>query len=342
MVQDAYKRLYAPFGGKEIVTTGAREPAQITSMNQGTSASLHQQAEAYDKLPDSNPTISKLLHGQAVNFDFAVENARNLATQKKGETVTSLGPAEAAAAGLKTTAEEAAKFNPNTPAGLLNIQKAQQDLIDKKYANADKRLRTLFDEGKTPDGEELNLVNAAPEMLVDQRTGKPIPKNMLSTMKPTQQESNRADFAKSTLHVLDTIDRLRDQGKVPNGPISGLTAKHLAAVGLGSDSQEALDLIGFGSSAATGAHVGGRFNQEIMKKMDTMLSINMNDAQFSGAERAIREVMVPYATNGGRMSVDEYKHNLMTMPQYRGGVKGQVTGFDKDGRPLWIPAPVGQ
>jgi len=337
MVQDAYKRLYAPFGGKEIVTTGSREPAQITSMNQGTSASLHQQAEAYDKLPDSNPTISKILHGQAVNFDFAVENARNLATQKKGETVTSLAPAEAAAAGLKTTAEEAAKFDPNTPAGLLNIQKAQQDLIDKKYANADKRQRTLFDEGKAPDGETLNLTNAAPEMLVDQKTGQPIPTKMVSTMKPTQQESNRADFAKSTLHILDTIDKLRAQGKVPNGPITGLTAKHMAAVGLGSDSQEALDLIGFGSSASTGAHVGGRFNQEIMKKMDTMLNINMNDAQFTGAENAIREVMTPYATNGGRMSVAEFKQSAMATPKYRNGVKGHIIGFDKDGRPQWVP-----
>jgi hypothetical protein len=283
-----------------------------------------------------------LLHGQSASFDLAVENSRQLASSKKSQTITENAPSEAAAAGQKTAAEEAAKFDPNTPAGLLNISKAQQDLIDKKYSNADKKQRTLFDEGKTPDGEVLNLSNAAPEMLVDQKTGQPIPTKMLSTMKPTQQESNRADFAKSTLHILDTIDKLRAQGKVPNGPLTGLTAKHLAAVGLGGQSQEALDLIGFGSSAATGAHVGGRFNQEIMKKMDTMLSINMNDAQFSSAEQGIRDVMAPYATNGGRMSVDEYKRNLMSVPQYRGGVKGQVTGFDKNGKLLWVPAPVGQ
>lgn len=155
--------------------------------------------------------------------------------------------------------------------------------------------------------EKLTVDNAPDEMLIDARTGNPIPIKMMSTLKPTQQESNRADFAASALHTLSIIDKLKAEGKLPNGPISGLTAQKLAAVGLGDKSQEGIDLLGFASSASTGAHVGGRFNIEIMNKMDKMLNMNMNDAQFAAAEQAIRDVMEQYVEQGGRMTVAQWK-----------------------------------
>ena len=190
----------------------------------------------------------------------------------------------------------------------------------------------MWDEGQNPyTGEKLNLTNAPDTMMVD-RSGQPIPFKMLSTMKPTQQENNRADFAKSTVHILDIVDGLRQRGKPPNGPISGLTAKTLAKFGLGSNSQEAIDLVGFAQSASTGAHVGGRFNVPIMQKMDTMLNMNMNDEQFLAAEQGIRDVMQPYAESGGRITVGEYKHNLIGSVQVlKDGRKVKVTGFDKNG-----------
>jgi hypothetical protein len=130
---------------------------------------------------------------------------------------------------------------------------------------------------------------------------------MLSKMAPSQQETNRADFAKSVLHTLDLLDDLKKQGKVLNGPITGITADFLAKWGLSGDSQEARDLLKFAQSAATGAHVGGRFSQEIMHKMDTMIGMNMNDTQFAAAEQGIRDVMKPYADQGGRMTVGELR-----------------------------------
>lgn len=127
MFMDAQKRLYAPFGGKEIVTTGARTPDQITSMNSGSSASLNQQAVAYDKLPDANPTVSKLLHGQATNFDAAVDNYRDLATKGKIAGIAATAPSEAAASALKTASDELAKEG--TPGGqaALAEKKAQTE-----------------------------------------------------------------------------------------------------------------------------------------------------------------------------------------------------------------------
>lgn len=356
MVQDTYKRLYSPFGGKEVVTTGARTPDQIVSMNAGSSAALRQQADAYDKMPDPNPTVSKLLHNQATNFDFEVERQRANASGAKSTTTTENAPAEAAAAGKKTTAEEAAKFDPTTPAGLLNVQKAQQDLIDKKYSNQDKFTKTLSDEGAATDpttGKQvtLNLLNAPPEALVDQRTGQPIANKQLSTMKPTQQESNRADFAKSVLHILDVVDKQRAAGTAPNGPLKGRTAKELAAMGLGDEkSQQVINELSLGVSAATGAHVGGRFNEEIMKKMDTLMNLNMNDSQLTGAEEGIRTVMTPYATNGGRMSVSEYTQTpmgQMKVAQIKGTLKtasapGKPPLMSVDGGQTWQPMPTAQ
>lgn len=196
----------------------------------------------------------------------------------------------------------------------------------------------MWDEGQNPyTGEKLNLSNAPDTMMID-RSGQPIPFKMLSTMKPTQQENNRADFAKSTLHILDIVDGLRQRGKLPNGPITGLTAKTLAKFGLGSDSQEAIDLIGFAPSASTGAHVGGRFNVPIMQKMDTMLNMNMNDEQFLAAEQGIRDVMQPYAESGGRVTVGEYKANLMGQIKITNGKPMKVTGFDKNGNVILGPA----
>jgi dsDNA-binding SOS-regulon protein len=339
MVQDTYKSLYAPFGGKEVVTTGARSPEQITSMNAGTSAGLHQRADKYDKLTDANPSISKLLQGQAISFDNEVERQRGLAAAAKSTTIQATASAEAAAAAQKMGAEEAEKFNVHTPAGLLNVQKAQQDLLDKKMGNVEKSQKQLFEIGIAPDPADptkqlkLNLSTpGAEEMLVDERTGQPIPTKNVNAVKPTMQETNRADFAKSTLHILDKLDDLKKQGKLPNGPFSGVSAENMAKLGFGKeDAQTALDLISLGQSASTGAHVGGRFNQEIMEKMSHVISINMNDSQFQGAEDALRFVMGGYVRDGGRESVTAYKQHMLGQTKSVNGKEYAISGFDPSG-----------
>ena len=332
MVMDAYKRLYSPYGGESVV--GGDSPSQVSSKNAGTAASLHQRADAYAKSPDANETVAKLLQTQADTFDTAVEDARQKAQAGVNKSTTEGAPAEAAAAKLKKEGELAADIDPSTAAGRLNLQQKQQDLLDKKYSNATQQQRALFDEGKDPmSGQTLNLSNAPDEFMVDERTGQPIPTKMLSTLKPTQQESNRADFANSTLHTMDLIDQLKQSGKLPNGPLTGLTEKSLAKAGLSSgDAQQAISYIALAQSAATGAHVGGRFNKDIMAKMGTLLNLNMNDGQFAGAETALRNVMTPYAQQGGRESVGQYKANLMGQTKVVNGKTYAVTGFDKNGQ----------
>jgi hypothetical protein len=156
--------------------------------------------------------------------------------------------------------------------------------------------------------EHLNVENAPDEFLIDSRTGKPIPQNMVATLKPTQTELNRADFAKSVLHSLDKLVELQKAGKLPNGPVSGLSAQALAKAGVGkADAQEALNYISLVQSAATGAHVGGRFSLPVLNKMQGLIGINMGTDQFGGAVASIRDVMGQYVNQGGRMTVGEYK-----------------------------------
>lgn len=141
---------------------------------------------------------------------------------------------------------------------------------------------------------------------------------------PTSQRARCTSWTSSTVFV--------SVANFQNGPTTGLTAKTLAKFGSGSDSQEALDLVGFAQSASTGAHVGGRFYVPIMQKMDKMLNMNMNDEQFLAAEQGIRDVMQPYAESGGRITVGEYQHNLIGSVQVlKDGRKVKVTGFDKSG-----------
>lgn len=237
----------------------------------------------------------------------------------------------------KTSAEELAKQN--TPQGRATLAKTLAEATKAKAEAAGAGTEKLWADGQNPvTGEKLNLSNAPDEMLLDSRTNQPIPFKMLSTMKPSMQETNRSDFAGSVLHSLDQIDQLRAAGKLPNGPLSGLTAKALSKAGLGDeDAQKALNFISFAQSAATGAHVGGRFSSEIMDKMNHMISINMNDSQFKGAEDSIRDVMTQYVKQGGRQTVGEFKHDMIGSVVSVRGQRVKVTGFDKNGNIQGVP-----
>ncbi len=192
-----------------------------------------------------------------------------------------------------------------------NTQKETQTRLDAaaKTQAEGKDVEAMYKNGVNPiTKEKLSLDNSPDEFLVDQRTGNPIPTAMLSTVKPTMQEINRHDFATSVLHSLDEIDKLQKAGKLPNGPLSGLTQQKLSKAGMSTENaQEALNFISFAQSAATGAHVGGRFSLPVMEKMNGMIGLNMNSNEFKGAEESIRDVMGQYKQNGGRMTVAEFK-----------------------------------
>lgn len=182
----------------------------------------------------------------------------------------------------------------------------------------------------TKQHPKLTLDNAPDSFLVNTSTGQPIPAKMVASLAATQTEKNRADFAASVLHTLDNIDKLRDTNNLPNGPISGITTGILAKAGLGSaDAQKALNDIALATSAATGAHVGGRFSVPVMEKMQGLLKLNMNDSQFKGAEDSIRDVMNNYVANAGRYTVGQWKElpeaeRQQIMSEGR-GARGQVS-----------------
>lgn len=201
--------------------------------------------------------------------------------------------------------------------------------------------KNMFDYGVNPaNKEKLTIDNAPDEMLVNSKTGQPIPFKMLSTLKPSQMESNRADFARSAIHSLDKIDEILKAGEVKYGQgfATGPLDKIMAKVGLGQEyQQELLNYLTFAQSAATGAHVGGRFNVPIMDKMGTTVTVGMNLNQLRGAIDSIKDVMQQYTDQGGRLTVQQYKElpdkeRKRLQGQGQGAESGEVI-YDEKGTP---------
>jgi len=253
----------------------------------------------------------------------AQKKALDDAKEEKAPSIDSVPKAQAAL----DTATIALRKNPKDPdlqqaikdatsrrdnlVEIENKQKQTQARLDAaaRTQAEGKDVESMYKTGKNPiTGERLSLDSAPDEFLVDQRTGKPIPTSMLTAVKPTPQEINRHDFAGSVLHSLDQLDGLQRAGKLPNGPLRGLTQEKLSKVGMSTeDAQQALNFISFAQSAATGAHVGGRFSLPVMQKMQGMIGLNMNSNEWKGAEESMRDVMNQYYQNGGRMTVAEFK-----------------------------------
>jgi len=69
-----------------------------------------------------------------------------------------------------------------------------------------------------------------------------------------------------------------------------------------------------------------------------LLSLNANDQQFEGQEKALRDVMTPYSQQGGRETVAQYKNEIIGSTQtLKNGTKVQVTGIDKNGNLVGTP-----
>lgn len=305
-------------------------------------ASRKQMLAAYEKHmdasgnADADPAVVSQLKA---SVDF-LQNAQDDMAKSKSQSTLSSGPlTEDLARTITTSPEGTPGVTPERRKQAAQfVQQVQQDRMNQATAQAKaegKGTEAMYQMGTDPISHaKLNLANAPDEFLVDSRSGQPIPLRLMTTMGPDMTEKNRADFAGSVIHSLDQIDQLRTAGKLPNGPIQGLTEKALAKAGMGSsDAQAALNFISFAQSASTGAHVGGRFSLPVLQKMSDLVKLNMNDSQFSGAEASIRNVMNQYVQQGGRESVAQYKERVLSAPPVK--IKGKLAkavGFDKNGQ----------
>ena len=244
-----------------------------------------------EKGQEAQPVPAEIVAG--ARHDFAVRNP-NLAAAAVDSYVRQLGPRPTYGE-YNRISEEAGK----TSDRVTNQALARNKLSDQEATQ-------LFNNGRVGD-TKLTLENASDEMLVDQHTGEPIPWRALSKLAPTMQESNRADFADTVLRTADTLQKMKQAGVLPNGPITGVTAQMLAKAGMSTEAAgKALVDIGLMQTAATGAHVGGRFSVPVMEKMNKLIGLNMNDSQFMGSMNALTDIMQHYKDKGGRISVKEW------------------------------------
>lgn len=185
-------------------------------------------------------------------------------------------------------------------------KKAAQDARSRAIADgAD--VQAMFRFGRNPiTGETLNLDNAAPSMLVDPK-GNVIPQDLVSTYKPTAQERQTADTARQVLAISAGLRQAVQQNPNLAGPLSGRSKQGLSKLGLGdAQAQKYLDDLAFLSSAATKMHTG-RFSNEILKKMDSLIKPGMNPDQFGGALDSITGVAQRYADEDRLTTVADWK-----------------------------------
>jgi len=240
----------------------------------------------------------------------AVHN--QLAADKKNATEFSVIDSEAKANAVLASPN---KFTRDQVSSAQNFLKLTQQQGARKAAE-DARARAVA-EGKDTEamlktgvnpitGEKLSLANAPDSMLVDSK-GRPVPQNLQSFYKPSQNERQTADTARQALAI--SADLRAAVQKNPNlvGPLLGNSKSGLAKLGLGdAEAQKFLDDISFLQSASTKVHTG-RFSAEILHKMGNMIKPGMNAQQFVGGLNSIDEVMQRYSKEDQLVTVADFK-----------------------------------
>jgi hypothetical protein len=227
-------------------------------------------------------------------------------------------------------------------------RKAAQDARARAIAEGTD-VQAMFRFGKNPiTGEALSLDNAAPSMLVTS-AGQVIPQDLVSTYKPTSQERQTADTARQVLQISAGLQA--ELNKNPNlaGPLSGRSKSAIAKLGYGdAQAQKFLDDIEFLRSASVKMHTG-RFSNEILKKMNSLIQPGMNSDQFQGALSSINDVASRYADEDRLTTVSDYKQRTATPmnPTPATGRQVQIPagaqiGRDGQGRVVGYKLPNGQ
>jgi hypothetical protein len=170
-----------------------------------------------------------------------------------------------------------------------------------------KDVEAMFKTGVNPiTKERLSLDNAPDGALVDSK-GRPVPQNMTSFYKPSQNERQTADTARQALAISADLRAAIQKNPALVGPLLGNSKEGLAKLGFGTEqAQKFLDDISFLQSASTKVHTG-RFSSEILKKMGNMIKPGMNPQQFVGGLNSIDEVMNRYAQEDKLVTVADFK-----------------------------------
>jgi hypothetical protein len=228
----------------------------------------------------------------------AVHN--QLAADKKNATEFSVIDSESKANAVLASPNKFTRDQVSSAQNFLKLtqqqgaRKAAEDARSRAVAEG-KDTEAMLKTGVNPiTGEKLSLANAPDSMLVDSK-GRPVPQNMQTFYKPSQNERQTADTARQALAI--SADLRAAVQKNPNlvGPLLGNSKAGLAKLGLGdAQAQKFLDDISFLQSAATKVHTG-RFSSEILHKMGAMLGPGMNSDQFVGGLNSIDEVMQRYS-----------------------------------------------
>ncbi len=282
----------------------------------------------------------------------AVHN--QLAADKKNATEFSIIDSEAKANAVIAAPKKFTQEQIDSAKNFLTLtqQQGARKTAEEARARAvaeGKDVEQMLKTGINPiSGEKLTLANAPDSMLVDSK-GRPVPQNLQSFYKPSQNERQTGDTARQALSI--SADLRAAVQKNPNlvGPLLGNSKEGLAKLGFGTEqAQKFLDDISFLQSAATKVHTG-RFSSEILHKMGAMLKPGMNSDQFVGGLNSIDEVMSRYAKEDQLVTVADYKQmqqapsgassapqltNLQVNPQ-----TGQQIGWNGK---QWVDASTGK
>jgi hypothetical protein len=240
----------------------------------------------------------------------AVHN--QLAADKKVASEFAIVDSEAKANAIIATPNKFTKDQISSAKNFLTLseqagaKKAAQEARSRAVAEG-KDVESMIKTGINPiTGEKLSLNNAPDSALVDSK-GRPVPQNMQSFYKPSQNERQTADTARQALAI--SSDLRAAIAKNPNlvGPLLGNSKEGLAKLGFGNEqAQKMLNDISFLQSAATKVHTG-RFSSEILHKMGNMIKPGMNPQQFVGGLNSIDEVMNRYAQEDKLVTVSDFK-----------------------------------